>query len=224
VKGITMHHRIVEDLMTSQVVVVGPETPLKTVARTLAENDISAVPVVDGEQHPIGMVSEANLIRKAASQPRGRGRFSAVRPVPGGPSPAATAGAVMTVPVITARPAWGVAEAARAMEHYGVKRLPVVDDAARIIGIVSRSDLLRVFLRPDTAIREEILDEVLGEILGLAPGDVQARVSEGVVTLDGTVGEDDLVPTAERLCWMVDGVVRVDSHLTTADAGRRTRG
>lgn len=213
-----MHHRTVADLMSHQVVTVGPAAPLKAVAATLADHGISAVPVVDDARHPIGMVSEGDLIRKTAAQPRPRDSGPRPGPVPREwvGSPVATAGETMSVPVVTARPDWTVAEAARAMERYRVKRLPVVDDGERLVGIVSRSDLLRIFLRSDTAIGEEINRDILRGALGLSPRDIRAEVSDGIVTLDGDAREADTVALAERLCWMVDGVVRVDNRLAVA--------
>jgi CBS-domain-containing membrane protein len=128
----------------------------------------------------------------------------------------------MTTPVVTARPEWAVVEAARAMDRRKLKRLPVVDETGRLVGIVSRCDLLELFLRHDTAIRDEITEEVLGQTLWLAPEAVSVSVRDGVVTLSGTVEKRSLIPIIERLCRSVDGVVSVhqtleytldDSHL-----------
>lgn len=118
----------------------------------------------------------------------------------------------MTSPAVMARPQWSVVEAARAMARHHVKRLPVVDDAGQLVGIVSRGDLLRVFLRQDPTMREEVLTRALGLDLGA----VTVQVAEGRVTLSG------LIPIAVRLSESVDGVVDVTNHLraeTDAAAG-----
>jgi CBS-domain-containing membrane protein len=119
----------------------------------------------------------------------------------------------MSTPAITARPQWSVVEAAREMDRHKVKRLPVVDETGQLVGIVSRSDLLRVFLRQDTAIGEEITREILHRTLQVGPGAVDVTVADGVVTLRGKVGSKSLVPIAVRLCRAVDGVVTVHQEL-----------
>jgi CBS-domain-containing membrane protein len=214
-----MRHRIVDDLMTRGVTSVQADTPFKEIAMVLAEQEISAVPVLDSSGCLVGLVSEADLLRKEAAQadPQGRGSVprSASEFEPG--VAAATARDVMSVPVFTAHSGWSVVEAARAMKQHGVKRLPVVDDANRVVGVVSRRDLLRVFLRSDRAIREEIEYEVLRETLSLDPGTVQVHVVDGVVTLEGRVRGRSLVPVVERLCRGTDGVVGLDSRLTVVE-------
>lgn len=95
------------------------------------------------------------------------------------------------------------------MYRHKVKRLLVVDDAGKLVGIVSRGDLLRPFLRTDRSIRDEIDGDMLGATLGIRPGTVKANVREGIVTLTGRVAERSLVPVIERLCRCVEGVVAV---------------
>ncbi|QES47059.1 hypothetical protein DEJ50_03540 [Streptomyces venezuelae] len=193
-----MRHRRVADLMTPTAVTVRPATAFKEIARLLQEFDITAVPVVDGTGHPVGVVSEADLLRR--------------RTVGGVP----TAEDLMTSPAVTARPEWSVVRAARVMQRHGVKRLPVVDAGGRVIGVISRSDLIRLFLRPDHAISEEIVEDVLTRILGIAPSSVTVDVEDGSVTLSGTVPRPELLPVVVRLCQSVDGVVDVDNRLTCA--------
>ncbi|GAA1006318.1 hypothetical protein GCM10009564_13250 [Streptomyces thermogriseus] len=106
-----------------------------------------------------------------------------------------------------------MAEAARLMETQEVKRLPVVGEADRLLGIVSRGDLLRIFLRRDEAVREEITEDLLHRTLGLDPRDVTAEVREGRVTLTGTVEQRSPVPVIEQLCRGVDGVVSVTARI-----------
>ncbi|MGW2248705.1 CBS domain-containing protein [Kitasatospora sp. NPDC001660] len=210
-----MQHRSVNDVMTREVVTARPDTPFKEIAALFHRNDITAIPVIDDQGRPLGMVSEADLIRKAAVLPDPEGRYPGrwLDPEDRARAEAETAGGLMTSPAVTARPGWSVAEAARAMGRHKVKRLPVVDEIGRLVGIVSRADLLQVFLRHDAAIRDEINHDVLGQALWLAPGDVQVAVRDGVVTLKGRLPRRSLVPITERLCRAVDGVVAVHHTL-----------
>ncbi|MCX5309123.1 MULTISPECIES: CBS domain-containing protein [Streptomyces] len=191
-----MRHRSVADLMTPTAVSVQRGTLFKEIARLLKEFDISAVPVVDEDDRPVGVVSEADLLRKRSS---GSGTN--------------TAADLMTSPAITAQTEWSVVRAARVMRGRQVKRLPVVDEAGRLIGILSRSDLLQLFLRRDQAIQEEILEDVVTHTLGLSPSSLTVEVTDGLVTLSGTVSRRSLVPIVLRLCQSVDGVVDVVNRL-----------
>jgi len=210
-----LQHRTVQDLMTHGVVHARPDTSFKAVAAMLSDNDVTAVPVVDDRNCPIGVVSEADLLRHEAILPDPEGHAPALRlrPRDRGRAEADTAGGLMSTPAITARPQWSVVEAAREMDRHKVKRLPVVDETGQLVGIVSRSDLLRVFLRQDTAIGEEITREILHRTLQVGPGAVDVTVADGVVTLRGKVGSKSLVPIAVRLCRAVDGVVTVHQEL-----------
>ena len=225
-------HSTVAEVMTRDVVTVGPDTPFKAIAALLAECDISSVPVADPGGVLVGLVSEADLLRKQAERPLGpEGQtaspaWSAER----AKARAETAAGLMTTAVCTARPGWSVPEAARAMDRHRVKRLVVVDEADRVVGIVSRSDLLGVFLRPDEEIGEEILDEILDRVLRLDERQVQVHVRDGVVTLRGAVEFRSTARIAERLALGVDGVVAVRPLIdyavddTPAHAGAREDG
>ena len=211
-----MRHRIVGELMTSAVVHVRPDTGFKEIARLLAEHDITAVPVLDQEDRPLGLVSEADLLLNEAARedPAGLLLSPDLPPRERARSRATTAVGLMTAPALCARPEWTVVEAARLMQSERVKRLPVVDEAGRLVGIVIRSDLLRVFLRHDTAIREEIRAEVLRRVLGIDPDALDVQVHNGRVTLTGTLDHHGQAPVVERLCRSVDGVVDLTSHLS----------
>ncbi|MGY6022751.1 CBS domain-containing protein [Streptomyces spinosirectus] len=219
-----MQHRTVADLMTHAVVRARRDTPFKEIVELLAENGITAVPVVDELDHPLGVVSEADLLRKCSA----RTDPSGATPVPHleawerAKAEGARAEELMSAPAVCARPEWTVVEAARVMARRNIKRLPVVDEADRLRGIVSRGDLLRVFLRRDDAIRDEIEHDVLRRTLGLAPSDVTAEVREGQVTLSGTVEVPSLIPIVERLCRDVDGVVSVQAHIGFRVGASRT--
>lgn len=202
--------------MTRKVVSARPDMPFKEIARLLAENDVTAVPVIDASHRPMGVVSEADLLRKSADQPDPSGRV----PVPHleawerAKAEGARAEELMSAPAVCARPEWTVVEAARLMAVQDVKRLPVVDETDKLLGIVSRSDLLRIFLRHDAAIREEIEGDLLRHTMGLAPGAVTAEVDNGQVTLRGSVEAAPLIPIIVRLCRGVDGVVSVEEHIS----------
>ncbi|MBW8706775.1 Magnesium transporter MgtE [Streptomyces sp. MBT84] len=191
-----MGHRSVGDLMTPSAVSVRPGTTFKEIARLLDEYDITAVPVVDDFGRPVGVVSEADLLRKQTSVGVG-----------------ITAGALMTSPAVVAKPEWDVVRAARTMEGSKVKRLPVVDEDGHLIGVISRSDLLQLFLRQDRAIKEEVLEDVIVGTLGLPPSSLTVEVADGRVTLSGRVERKSLLPVAVRLCEEVDGVVDVVNRL-----------
>ncbi|MFB7169958.1 CBS domain-containing protein [Streptomyces sp. NPDC056254] len=194
-----MRHRSVAELMTANVVTVRPATAFKEIARLLREFDITAMPVVDETGHAVGVVSEADLLRRTAD---------------GTP----TAEDLMTSPAVTARPEWSVVRAARVMQRHRVKRLPVIDVEGRVVGVLSRSDLIRLFLRHDHAIQEEIVEDVLTRTLRIAPSSITVGVDDGLVTLSGTAPRPELLPVIVRLCQSVDGVVGVDNRLTCVPA------
>ncbi|MGY1398850.1 CBS domain-containing protein [Streptomyces sp. SS10] len=219
-----MQHRTVAELMTRNVVTARRDTPFKEIARLLAENDVTAVPVVDDLDRPVGVVSEADLLRKTVDQADPSGRV----PVPHleawerAKTEGSRAEELMSAPPVCARPEWNVVEAARLMETQHVKRLPVVDETDRLLGVVSRGDLLRVFLRRDEGILDEITGDVLSRTMRLAPSEVTVDVRDGRVDLRGSVEYRSLIPVIERLCRSVDGVVSVGEHLgyRTDDVGR----
>ena len=219
-----MQHRTVQDVMTPQVVTVRRDTPFKRVAELLAGNDVTAVPVVDGGNHPIGIVSDSDLLRKELVQPEPDDRSPVpwLHPRDRARAEAETAEGLMSTLVITARPEWSIVEAARTMDHHHVKRLPVINESGVLIGVVSRGDLLRVFLRHDSAIREEIVHDVLERTLFLAPDAVHVQVLDGVVTLTGEIGRRSTLPVVLRLCRTVDGVVAVHDRLTDSFDDHRT--
>jgi CBS-domain-containing membrane protein len=159
--------------MTKAVVRVRPDRGYKDIPVQLAEHDITAVPV-DDQDHPIGIVSEADLLRtqQSRSDPRGHLSDAHLPPTESAKAHPLNSEGLMTSPVVTARPQWSVVEGVRAMAHmahHDVTRLPVVDNADRMLGIISRADLIHVFLRRDVTIYEEITTEVLTRTLGLDP-------------------------------------------------------
>jgi CBS domain-containing protein len=210
-----MHHRTVADLMTRDVVRARRDMPFKEIVKLLAENDVTAVPVVDELDRPVGVVSEADLLRKSSAQadPSGLTPIPRLEEWERAKAEGARAEELMSAPAVCARPEWNVIEAARHMAAHSVKRLPVVDEADRLQGIVSRGDLLRIFLRHDDAIRDEITGDVLRGTLGPAASDVTVEVRDGQVTLGGSAEVENLIPVIERLCRSVDGVASVSGHI-----------
>ncbi|HXM58006.1 MAG TPA: CBS domain-containing protein [Candidatus Dormibacteraeota bacterium] len=206
----------VGDVMTSPVETVEPDAGFKEIVERLRARRISAVPVVDATGRALGIVSEADLLLKEdRAEVEGRQRFlegrrsrrERVRAAAG------TAAELMTSPAATIGADAPVAEAARAMRRRGVKRLAVVDEAGRVVGIVSRGDLLAVFTRSDDEIRDEIADEVIVGTLLLDPGPFEVQVREGVVTLRGEADRRTDAVLVARLAARVDGVVNVRSEL-----------
>ena len=210
--------REVGDVMTSHVITVDRITPYKEIARLLAEHRISGLPVLKIGREVAGVVTEADLLAAQASTARRLHESAARHWWPHREQhPALTAGQLMTAPAITIGPHVTIPAAARLMNSHHIRRLPVVDDKGMLIGLVSRRDLLSVFLRPDEDIRAEIR-QVLDEILTVEPGEADVTVRNGVVTLTGTLDprvgpHGDLIPLAIRLMWGVDGVVDIIDRL-----------
>jgi CBS domain-containing protein len=206
----------VEDVMTSDVVAVREDTPYREIVDTLNDRRVSAVPVVDEFGQVTGVVSEADLLHKielsgAEGERRifaGRRRRSAQQKAAG-----AVARDLMSTPAITVRPGTPVVAAAKLMDDERVKRLPVTDNAGRLTGIVSRADLLRVYLRPDAEIEHEVVEEVLHRTLWVDPATVQATVHGGVVTLSGRADRRSTAELAVQLTRAVAGVVDVEDRL-----------
>jgi len=220
-------HRTVEDVMTTTVVTADRLTPYKEIARLLAETRVSSLPVLADGWQVIGVVSETDLL--AAQDSLAQGRRVADRRIRTRPSRAAmlTAGELMTAPPVTIRPDATVAAATRVMTTRHVTSVSVTGADHQLIGIVSRRDLLSVFLRPDADILREVR-HLIDEAPSRAPADVIVTVRHGVVTLSGTVRsgtahDRDLIAAAIRLIWAVDGVVNVVNRTTEGESPHETR-
>jgi CBS domain-containing protein len=206
----------IERLMTRDVVSVSPETRLKDVAVLLSEKHISGLPVCDADGTVTGVISEADIVRtEQGIGPDVGGRLrwffrrldddlDKLR--------ARTAGEAMTSPALTVRPIEQVSAAARLMLLHRVNRLPVVADG-KLVGIVTRADLVRAFHRSDNELAEEIRDEVLRGALWIAPDTLALSVEDGVVTVSGPVGSELELETVIRSIRQVPGVVDVNSEL-----------
>ncbi|HEU4427009.1 MAG TPA: CBS domain-containing protein [Pilimelia sp.] len=216
---------LVRDMMTTDVVTVEASTPFKEIVARLAGRRVSAVPVLDVDGRVLGVVSEADLLLKEEQSDGEQGVplvWTRRRRIEREKAAGTCAGELMTTPPVTVPPTATVAEAARRMHATGVKRLPVVGEDGRLLGIVSRADLLKVFARPDDAIRREIVDEVILRDLMMDPSRFFVRVEDGVVFLEGAVERRSLVPFVLRAVQGVEGVVRVEDRLTydVDDRGR----
>ncbi|UQU61875.1 CBS domain-containing protein [Couchioplanes caeruleus] len=205
----------VDDVMTRDVVAVQTGTPYRAVVDLLISRRVSAVPVVTRFQRVVGIVSEADLMHKVeAAGGRPRLVVSRRRRAEQAKAGARTAGDVMTSPVVTVLPSLSVAAAARRMHQAQVKRLPVEDDLGRLIGIVSRGDLLKVHLRTDEDVRRDVVDEILPHALGAPDATVRVEARDGVVTLRGRVHFRSAAERIASLARQVPGVVGVADGLT----------
>jgi CBS domain-containing protein len=204
-----MNTRTVGSVMTRNVVTARPDTSFKDLVATLADEHVSALPVVDDEGHVVGIVSEGDLLHRLdlpSDNPHGRLLLRRASTARVGPLGDIAAG-LMNRPAITIAPDATVGAAARLLERHGIKRLPVVD-GTRLVGIVSRRDLLSTYLRTDDDIRAEVRDDVLRRVLA-DPAAVEIGVDDGVVTLTGTVDRRSTAGIAGRLARSISGVVDV---------------
>jgi CBS domain-containing protein len=210
--------RTVQDVMTREVVAVQGPTPFKELVRLLNEHRVTAVPVLDDAGRlVVGVVSESDLALKEVAPLREAHTpafETAQRRGERAKAASLTAAELMTAPAVTVGPEELVAAAARRMYARDVKRLPVVDRSGALVGIVTRADLLKVFLRSDDELRFDVLDHVTRDLLRLPPGAVEVEVSDGVVRLAGRVRLRSQAVTLEKVTCGVDGVVAVESRLT----------
>lgn len=207
----------IKDVMTTEVVTVQPETPMKEVARLLVEHGISGLPVVDGDGAVVGVVSEADLLAKSRGAPPAHGRLASLLD-PGGvlervKAEARVAGDAMTSPAITIASYRSIAAAAQEMLDRGINRLPVVA-ADRLVGIVTRADLVRAFARSDEQTAAEVREQV-EYFLAIADDVVQLdiRVEDGETTLGGVVRRRSVAEALPSFVAKIPGVVGVHSEL-----------
>jgi len=200
-------HSRVRDVMTTAIVAVRPGMSYKQIAAQLSEREISGAPVVDDAGHVIGVVSDVDLIAARVDR--------LGRPVqrPGRRHLRLTVGQLMSFPAVTIRPDATLSAAAGLMGARRIRRLPVVDGAGRLTGIISLRDLLSLFVRSDDEIAWQVT-EMLAQILPVDPAGITVSVADGVVRLtaaDGLPGRQDALALATRLTWDIDGVVDVVS-------------
>ncbi|MEV6164924.1 CBS domain-containing protein [Streptomyces sp. NPDC052052] len=214
-----MQHIRVGDLMTDEVVSVVPASPFKDVAKLLAQHDVSGLPVLDEEDRVVGVVSESDLLGRTAMAPEQGPVPLAVTPGRAGAAGTGlTAGDIMSAPAVTVRAEAMAPDAARLMTRRGVERLPVVDHEDRLVGILTRRDLLCLFLRPDAEIRRRLVDALV-ENMGLQADVVSVHVVDGVVTLEGRLGAPERIAFLTCLAEHLDGVVSVVNRVTACPPG-----
>ena len=207
---------LVSDVMTREVLVARPETTFRELVRLIEDQHVHALPVVDDLQRVLGIVAESDLLLKVEGdrlikeeliegymgtflQRRGRAR-------PAG----TTAGEIMTSPAVTIDPSQTLSHAARVLHQRHIGRLPVVEHDGRLIGIVTRSDLLRVFLRSD----EDLLVAVQEAIDDSASGTLWVTVDDGVVVLEGSAESLSQVMAVGDRVRRVQGIVHLDVRAT----------
>ncbi len=207
----------VKDVMTRSVAAVRATAGYKDIVTVMGQRRISAFPVLDAADRVVGVVSEADLLFKEVGPepftgPAGSMQASGRR---GERAKAAgvTAGELMSQPAVTIGPDASLAEAARTMYARRVKRLPVVDENGRLIGIVSRVDILHIFARPDKQIREDVIRKVVTGEFAIDPNAVKVTVASGIVTITGEAENQDLALHLLETVQHVEGVVDVRDRL-----------
>ncbi|MFE0642434.1 CBS domain-containing protein [Streptomyces sp. NPDC058877] len=197
------HPRTVDDVMTHAVVSARLDAPVKEIVRSMRRWGVSAVPVLSAEGRVVGVVSEADVLEKLpGGEPNGAG--------------AVTAGGLMSAPAVTVPRGATLAGAARLMGRGRLKRLPVVDEDGRPVGVVSRGDLLKVYLRSDADLAEDVRHELLTHLLPRGDAALVVRVVDGSVTLAGRLPQSVPAELALRLTRAVPGVVDAVAEFTAA--------
>ena len=209
----------VKEIMTTQVVVVKLGASFKEMAAALRENRISAFPVVDDDGRVIGVVSEADLLAKEVLNADHAGTLTAMlHRREQDKADGLTARDLMTHPAVTVTPDDSVEQAARLMYTLQVKRLPVIDRSGGLVGIISRTDVLAVYDRPDSGIRQEIIDNVIVDGFLQDPDQFTVDVQAGVVTLEGSPDSVALGHDLVGKIRHVQGVVAVRDRLSYPDS------
>jgi CBS domain-containing protein len=223
----------VSELMTKKVLTIGPEAPIRDVAKILVANGISGLPVCDIEGDVLGVISEGDILYKEHDPAEGHMGGPLGWIIEGAPNSkgytkakALTARKAMTSPAITIAPWESVSQAARMMCEHHVNRLPVVQNE-RLVGIVTRADLVRAFTRTDAEIEQELKQDVLERTMWIDPGKVEVNVENGVAALSGRLPTRRDVELLNKLAARVPGVVAVESTVEwdvdeTTRKGRRS--
>lgn len=197
----------VDQVMTRDVLAVSPATSLKEAAPLFTASRISGLPVVD-EGRLVGVLSESDIVAKETSGYE-EGAVSAQEERHLRRERAAeTVGEAMATDVVTTEPWESVWAAADRMIVHGVHRLPVVS-RGRLVGIVTRTDLIRAFARSDGAVEHDVREQLLPSV-GLDPQALDVQVERGVVTLAGAVPSDLVADCLHATVHLVPGVVRVE--------------
>ncbi len=202
------------DVMSEGVVTTTPDESLKHAASKMVQARVSGLPVLDEEGMLIGIITEADFLRHEANREAGGTSLLGALFERRQPPEPLTVGESMTRNPVVVLPDVTLAEAARLMASKGVKRLPVVDTEGKLMGIISRADVVAAFTRPDEVIEDEIREDVVRRVLFIDPASIDVDVSEGVVTLRGEMESQSDVRLLEELVRRLDGVTRVENRLT----------
>ncbi|MGV9340009.1 CBS domain-containing protein [Streptomyces sp. NPDC003688] len=201
--------------MTRAVVAVGSGTLFRDVVERMEQWKVGALPVLEGDGRVIGVVSEADLLPKEEFRDGEPDRLTQLRRMADlAKAGAVTAGELMSTPAVTVHADATLPEAARIMAVKGIKRLPVIDTQGALVGVVSRGDLLKVFLRSDGELADEIRRSVVDVLFPAPVEPVHVMVADGVATLTGCVRDAERIELAARMTRGVEGVVGVDCRLT----------
>ena len=202
---------LVSDVMTKKVVVARPETTFRELVRLIEDHHVHALPVIDEAGQVMGMVAESDLLVKeefadghvrTPLRRRGRARLAGT-----------TAGEIMTSPVVTIDPSQRLGQAARVIHRRHIGRLPVVDKDDRLLGIVTRRDLLKIFLRPDPELLEAV-QEAIAAVDNPPSCTISATVNDGIVVLSGSAHLASQVMAIAGLVRRVPGIVQLDVRAT----------
>jgi len=207
----------VADVMTMGAVSVGEDVTYRQLVDLLESRSVNSLPVVDSHNRVLGVVSATDLMYKmefAGDADRRRLLESRHHRDHRAKAAGMRAADLMTSPAVTVSARTSVVTAAKLMESTGVKRLPVVDDLGRLIGVATRRDLLKVFFRTDTEICNEVKNEVLPAVLGYQARGIKVDACDGVVTLVGEADERSVVNLAGLAVERLDGVVSVVNRMT----------
>ena len=205
----------VRDVMSAPVVTVAPQTPLKEAAALMLAHRISGLPVV-ADERVVGVLSETDILFKERKPPERHGLVDWILHYGDDPPlsklNARTAADAMTTPAVTVHPRRPVSAAAGLLLELGIDRLPVVD-GDQLVGIVTRADLVRAFVRGDEQIEDEIRRRVVVGAAWMPLENVDVTVTEGDVLLEGGVATKTLAQLIEAEAVSVPGVLSVDSRL-----------
>jgi CBS domain-containing protein len=205
----------VESVMSSPVVTVTPETSFKDLVRLLRRRRVSGLPVVDQTGKLVGIVSEADVLNKIEKRaPETYVMESKTHRTDRSRAEALDVASAMSTDVVSVRPDLPIALAAREMHTRGYKRLPVVDEKGTLVGIVSRGDLLMVFMRTDREVRAEVRRLLKQAQVNHGGRNLKSRVTNGVVELEGSFEQRSRCDATVRVIAATDGVIGVVSHLT----------
>jgi len=187
--------------MTTDVITVSGETGIRDAARLMFRNRVSGLPVTTSDGTLAGIITEADFLRLEVERQEGSTELGE------------TVGDVMSPGVVTTSPDTEIYDAAKMMTFQDIKRLPVVDDDARLLGIISRADIVSVFTRPDDVIEDEIREDLIRRVLFIDPDQMNVTVANGVVTFVGEVGTRNEARLLSELASRLDGVLHVESEL-----------